>query len=290
MGLAGVSADQQPLTREEWERLLRRLRVRPSKALGQNFLVDPATIDRIIDVAQIEPEDTVLEIGPGLGTLTSRLSEVAARTVAVELDRELALYLRGVYGNDERVAIIERDARWIEPIALGLPAGYKVVANLPYSVATVILRRILECEPTPAMLTVMVQREVAERMTAGPPSMSLLGLAIQLSAVPQIAMHIPPDVFSPRPRVASAVVHLVPHADPLLDSRERDALFRIATIAFQARRKTLTNSLTKGLGIPKADMEQLLERASIDPMRRPQVLSVEEWCRLARGSLGEAGA
>lgn len=275
-----------PQTRQDWERLLSTLRFRPSKAMGQNFLVETSVVQRILETAMITDEDVVLEIGPGLGILTGALVARAARVVAVELDADLASYLRRVYRREPRLSVVERDARHLQPEQLGLTTGYKVVANLPYSTATVILRHVLERVPRPATLTVMVQREVAERMVAQPPHMSLLSIATQLSSVPRIAFLVEPNAFSPPPRVESAVVQMVPVAEPMLDARTRETLFRLATLAFQAKRKTLSNSLANGLKLPKESVHAELERYKIDGMRRPQTLSVAEWRRLAQSSLG----
>ncbi len=281
-----MSSAPSPQRRQEWENLLRTLRLRPSKALGQNFLVEPAVVDRIVDVAAVSQSDVILEIGPGLGILTQALAARAARVVAVELDAELASYLWRVHEHSDRICIVERDARYVEPSSLGLPAGYKVVANLPYSTATVILRRLFEQRPLPATLTVMVQREVSERMVARPPNMSLLSIATQLSATARIAFTVPPGAFSPPPQVESAVVQLSPFGEPTLDAELRESLFALATLAFQAKRKTLSNSLANGLRWPKHTLAMELERNGIDPMRRPQSLSVSEWRQLASGPLG----
>ena len=282
--------DSRPRTRQEWERLLRDLRVRPSRAMGQNFLVEPGVVDRILDIAEVSETDSVLEIGPGLGILTSALEERAAMTVAVELDSELTDYLRSKYRAEERVRIVEQDARYVDVEALGLLPTYKVVANLPYSTATVILRRLLEQSTPPASLTVMVQREVGDRMTAEPPAMSLLALATQLYSQARVAFVVGPEAFSPPPRVDSAVVRLDPHPSLPLPSDDRQSLFELATMAFQAKRKTLANSLAAGLSLPKSAVAYELTRIDIDPMRRPQTLTVAEWCRLAQSSLGERAA
>ncbi len=274
-----------PQTRQEWEQLLRRLRFRPSKGMGQNFLVDPTTVERIVELANLGADDFVLEIGPGLGVLTAWIASRCSQVTAVELDHDLASYLRARFKDNERVSIIERDARWIEPVELGLPEGFKVIANLPYSVGTVIVRRLLERMPLPSSLTIMVQREVAERMTASPPQMSLLGLTTQLSADARVAFIVPPEVFSPSPKVESAVVQLVPRDAASLSPSQRIALFRLATIAFQSKRKTLSNSLANGLGMPKREIEEVLRLAEIAPMRRPQTLDLMDWCRLVDGPL-----
>ena len=279
-----------PRTRAEWERLLRELRVRPSRALGQNFLVEPDVVDRILEVAEVSAVDSVLEIGPGLGILTTALAQRAAMTVAIELDGALAAYLRCSYQPEEHVHIVEQDARYVDVDVLGLSPRYKVVANLPYSTATVILRRLLEQSRPPASLTIMVQREVGDRMTAQPPDMSLLALATQLYSRARVAFVIGPEAFSPPPRVDSAVVRLDPFPSLPLRADQRQVLFELATMAFQAKRKTLANSLAAGLSRSKSSVEGELARLDIDPMRRPQTLTVAEWCRLAQSPLGMLAA
>jgi 16S rRNA (adenine1518-N6/adenine1519-N6)-dimethyltransferase len=257
--------------------------------MGQNFLVDPEIVDRIIEAAAISETDSVLEIGPGLGILTDALAQHAAILVAVELDTELADYLQDIYAASDRVRIVERDARYVQPDLIGLPTEYKVVANLPYSTATVILRGLLQQHHPPASLTVMVQREVGERMSAQPPDMSLLSIATQLFAEVRLAFVVQRDAFSPPPRVESAVMRLTPRPVPP-DAARLKSLFHLATLAFQSKRKTLANSLSNGLGRSKGSVESDLAQLGIDPTRRPQTLSVTEWCLLSQSPLGEQSA
>jgi 16S rRNA (adenine1518-N6/adenine1519-N6)-dimethyltransferase len=249
--------------------------------MGQNFLVERSIVQRIADAAGISEGDLVMEIGPGMGILTRELLARGARVIAVELDTQLRQFLEHDLGANERLTLVERDARYIEiPEYVG-DRSYIVVANLPYSVATVIIRHFLESDSPPTALHVMVQREVAERMTASPPNMSLLALACQLYTEPEIAFIVPPDVFLPPPKVESAVVSMrVLPPRPLIQA-ERDMLFQLATMAFQRKRKTIANGLSQGLNIPKAELETALIGSHIDPMRRPETLTVEEWMSLS---------
>lgn len=266
--------------RKRIQRLARAAGVRPEKSMGQNFLIDRRVIDRTIGEAEIDAADQVLEIGPGLGVLTTELRKRAGELVVVELDRELAAFLRREYGNEAPVRIVEADARYVSLPELGLGSKTKVVANLPYSVGTVIVRRLLENEPRPASLTVMLQREVAERMAAGPPDSSLLSLSVQIFAEPAIAFIVPPDAFWPEPKVESAVIHLSVRSEPLLPGPARTTLFRLAGAAFRAKRKTLANSLATELKVNKADMSTMLAESGIDPMARPQHVGLREWMAL----------
>lgn len=267
--------------RKRIQRLARAAGVRPEKSMGQNFLIDRNVVDRTIAVAEINAADQVLEIGPGLGMLTRELRDRAGELVVVELDRDLAAFLRREFGHGSPVRIVEADARHIDLSALGLGPQTKVVANLPYSVGTLIVRRLLENEHRPGSLTVMLQREVAERMAADPPETSLLSLSVQLFAEPEIAFIVPPDAFWPEPKVQSAVIHLAVRPEPLLPDPARTALFRLAGAAFRAKRKTLANSLAAELKMKKLDMSTMLAKWGIDPMSRPQHIGLDEWLALA---------
>lgn len=278
--IAAPQAVERPRTRKDWHAILRDRGIRPARSMGQNFLVEPSVVRRIADAASVGDGDLVIEVGPGMGILTRELLAGGAFVVAVELDRELKRFLEHDLGPHERLTLVERDARYVE---IGDQVGdrpYIVVANLPYSVATVIIRHFLESQSPPQALHVMVQREVAERMTATPPHMSLLALACQLYTDPKIAFMVPPDVFLPPPKVESAVVsmHVLPERP--LTQTQRDRLFRLATMAFQRKRKTIANGLSQGMDMPKGELESVLSDSLIDPMRRPETLTVEEWISL----------
>lgn len=268
-------------TSDEWAAVLRKNRIRPTRSMGQNFLISTEVVEEIVDIAGVGPDDLVIEVGPGMGILTRQLLASGARVIGVELDRELATLLRNELGHIDRFRLIERDARYLDIDEMADGDPYQVVANLPYSVATVIIRAFMEAQPPPARMTVMVQKEVAERMTAEPGEMSLLGLATQLYAVAHIALIVPPGVFLPPPKVDSAVVVLdVREALPGTDA-SRDRMFELATMAFQRKRKTISNGLSQGLGIPKSDLDAVFESIVLDGMRRPQTLSVQEWLAIA---------
>lgn len=250
--------------------------------MGQNFLVEPDVVRAIVDIAGVEPGDRVLEIGPGLGILTRELLGRGAQVSAVELDRDLVTFLERDLRGVENLTLIERDARHVEPHSIVGESTYHVVANLPYSTGTIIIRRFLELDHAPATMTVMVQREVAERMIATVPDVSLLSLATQLFAEAELSFIVPPDVFLPPPKVESAVVRLVLRDVPLASPIEVGTLFRLATMAFQRKRKTMSNGISQGLGVSKPEAEALLEQAGIDASLRPQAVALEHWIALAR--------
>lgn len=266
----------------DWQRILRTNNIRPTRSMGQNFLVEPSVVARIADVAGVGEDDLVIEIGPGMGILTRELLSRGARVTGVELDRDLARFLKGDLAGINGFSLVERDARHVEIDEITGGAAYQVVANLPYSAATVIVRRFMESQTPPSRMTVMVQREVAERMTAEPGEMSLLGLATHLYADARIAFIVPPDVFLPPPKVESAVVTLRVRESLAGTEAERDRMFELATMAFQRKRKTISNGLSMGLDRPKMEMDALFERIGIDPKRRPQTLDVAEWLTIAR--------
>lgn len=268
-------------TSEEWRALLKKNRIRPSKSMGQNFLTETSVVEEIVEIADIGADDLVIEIGPGMGILSREILSSGATLIGVELDRELAALLRSDLAHQGNFSLIEKDARYLDPKEITDGQPYQVVANLPYSVATVILRNLMESPHPPTRMTVMVQREVAERMTAEPGNMSLLGLATDLYADAVIAIIVPPEVFLPPPKVESAVVRMETRPELRGTTAQRLRMFELATMAFQRKRKTLSNGLSMGLDRRKPELDELLTSIDIDPMRRPQTLNVDEWLRIA---------
>lgn len=272
-----------PTTIDGWRSLLKTLDIRPSKGLGQHFLFERGIIDRIIRTAGISSDDIVVEIGPGLGILTESLLDHASRVYAVELDRRLAEHLRRTFGECERLQTIEDDALDVDfEDVLPPDQAFDVVANLPYSSGTAILRRLLEQPRRPRRVTVMVQREVAERIAADPPDMTILGIATRFYATPRVAFKVPPSVFIPPPKVESAV--LVLDINPILPlpSDQHARFFRVLHAGFHQKRKQLVNTLSDGLGLPKPEVAAWLVKSDVAPDRRPQTLSLEEWLILVR--------
>jgi 16S rRNA (adenine1518-N6/adenine1519-N6)-dimethyltransferase len=268
-------------TSAEWAATLRKNRIKPTRSMGQNFLTSTEVVEEIVAISGVQPGDLVIEIGPGMGILTRQLLTAGARVIGIELDRELAALLRTELGHIDRFTLAEQDARHLDIQALTEGESYQVVANLPYSVATVIVRSFMEASTPPSRMTVMVQKEVAERMTATPGEMSLLGLATGLYADARIELVVPPDVFLPPPKVDSAVVVLDSRPELSGTQAQRERMFELATMAFQRKRKTLSNGLSQGLGRPKQELDAIFGAIGLDGMRRPQTLSVDEWLSVA---------
>jgi 16S rRNA (adenine1518-N6/adenine1519-N6)-dimethyltransferase len=268
-------------------RTLREAGLRAIHGRSQNFLADPDVLQAILDVAAAGPGSRILEIGPGLGILTGGLLATGARVTAVELDRGLSAYLRGRFPDElERGALrlIEGDALDLE-LASVVPPPYAVVANLPYHITSPILHRLLDAEPRPSQLVLMLQAEVADRIAAPPGRMSYLSVFVQYHAAVRIALRVPPEAFEPAPKVASAVVVLEPHPTrPLPPEREAD-LWRLVQAGFRERRKMLRNVLARQLPHLGPDLEAALAAVGIESDRRPQTLSVGDWIAL----LGELG-
>lgn len=278
-------ASRIPVSRRDWTRLMTELGIRPNKGLGQHFLFERGLVERMVRQAGVEEGDTVLEIGPGLGILTSELLRKAGRVVAVELDRPLAGHLLAAFGDLPSFELIHGNALSLTSEEL-IPPGepFAVVANLPYSVGAAILRHLLEQSRKPRRLTVMLQREVAERLTARPPDMSVLSVATQFFAEPRLAFRVPPEVFIPPPKVESAVVILDVRDTLALGEDEQPLLFKIVNAGFRQKRKQVANSIADVLQIPKADIAAWLETTGVNPTRRAETLAVEEWVALTRSA------
>jgi 16S rRNA (adenine1518-N6/adenine1519-N6)-dimethyltransferase len=249
----------------------------PKKSLGQNFLTDPALLQRIVDTAEISPENSVLEVGPGLGSLTRYLARAARRVVAVELDGSLIGPLEEVLSAWPNVEIVQGDILKVDPSVLMDEDGYLVVANIPYYITSNLIRHLLESQRKPGRLVLTVQREVAERITARPGDLSLLALGVQVYGNPKISLRIPAGAFYPPPKVDSSVVRVDLFAQPVIPAGQIDNFFRLAKAGFGQKRKTLRNSLSAGLGWSGDRTAGLLQIANIDPQRRAETLSLEEW-------------
>jgi len=260
--------------------LLRAYGLQPKKSLGQNFLVDPSGLDKVMQAAGLSPEDTVLEIGAGLGSLTVLLAQTVRRVIAVEIDRGLIAPLTEAVSEYDNVQIVEGDILKIPPEELNLGEAYLVVANIPYYISSAIIRRLLETQNRPTRIVLTVQQEVAVRICAKDGKFSLLALSVQVFGVPRIQARIAAGCFYPAPDVDSAVLSITLYPQPLITTEELDAFFMLARAGFSQKRKTLRNTLSAGLGLPAAQAESLLAAAGIDPRRRAETLSIAEWGRL----------
>ncbi len=256
------------------------MRIPPKKSLGQNFLTDPHYLRKIVDAAKVGPADQVVEIGPGLGHLTRELAARCGRLVVIELDDRLIPGLRGEFGGQPRVEVVHGDAL---AFAYGsLPGRWKVVANLPYYISTPLIQRLLAFRDRFASLTLMLQKEVAERVAAPPggKEYGYLSVLVQYSAAARIEFTVPAGAFSPRPKVDSAVVGLVVPERPPHAARDERFFLKVIQTAFSLRRKTLRNSL-QPLGFSRDILGLAAAAAGIDLGRRAETLSVDEFCRLA---------
>src|SRR5215216_4768175 len=260
--------------------LLKRYNLRAHKGLGQNFLQDPLALEMIVSAAKIRPDDTVLEIGPGLGSLTRYLASSAKEVVAVELDENLLLPLKAVLSPYQNIRLIHGDILKLSPTDLNLVNDYVVVANIPYYITSAVIRHLLENEVKPRRIVLTVQKEVAQRICAQPGDMSLLALSVQVYGKPRIATHIPANAFFPAPKVDSAVLIVDIYPAPLINQDLLDSFFRLIKAGFSQKRKTLRNSLSAGLHIPPADAVRILTRANVDPQRRAESLALSEWSEL----------
>jgi 16S rRNA (adenine1518-N6/adenine1519-N6)-dimethyltransferase len=262
------------------ETLLKRHGLRARKGLGQNFLQDPLALEEIVSAAEIQPTDTVLEIGPGLGSLTRYLAVAAKEVVAVELDSKLLPTLQAVLSPYPNVRLIQGDILKLSPKDLIAQKDYLVVANIPYYITSAVLRHLLENDPQPRRVVLTVQKEVAERICARPGDMSLLALSVQVYGRARSAARIPASAFFPEPKVDSAVLCVDIYPSPLIKPELLNIFFKLIKAGFSQKRKTLRNSLASGLHISPANAADLLMSVDIDPQRRAETLSIEEWEKL----------
>ncbi len=267
------------------------------KSLGQHFLVDPRAVLEIVDGAEIDERDTVLEVGPGPGTLTVHLAERAGRVIAVELDERLLSPLREVLGGRDNVQIVHGDILEQDIAALVGGTPYKVVANLPYYITSAVVQHFLESVVRPSCLVLTVQREVADRMVGRPgrrnrhkqsARMSMLAVSVQFYGRPRILAHIPAGAFRPVPRVGSAVVRIDTYEPLPWGAVDERAFFRVARAGFAQSRKQLRNALQHNLALSANRVENALSAARIDERRRAETLSIEEWVALSQALEGEA--
>jgi len=255
------------------------LKISPKKSLGQNFLVNEGVLDRIVATAQIVPTDTIVEIGPGTGNLTSRLVATGARVIAIEKDSRLIAPLREKFSTSQNLEIIEADILRLEIKNLNLKiSDFKIVANIPYYLTSHLIRLLLESWPSPSCAVLMVQEEVAKRMLEKPPHMNLLALSVQLYAKPSIVMRVSRGSFRPTPTVDSAVIKL---DIPEHSESQRAVFARIMALAktvFVQKRKQIKSRMSE-IGMSEIALSQI----GVSPTSRPQELSVEDWTRLERG-------
>ncbi len=292
--------------------LLRQFNLRPRKSLGQNFLVDEHALSGIVRAAEITADDVVLEIGPGLGSLTRQLADTARHVIAVEIDRALIPPLRSVLSARSNISIVEGDILKLDPsellvepslrgasfatkqsppgedeiasqraLAMTIQEHYKVVANIPYYITSAIIRHLLEAEIKPRSIVLTIQLEVAQRIIAQPDDMNLLAVSVQFYGVPRLVQRIPAGAFYPAPDVDSAVVRIDLPDQPRVSVKDVDWFFKVAKAGFGQKRKQLHNSLAAGLPIKHEQIRQALSEVGIDPKRRAETLTLGEWAKLS---------
>jgi 16S rRNA (adenine1518-N6/adenine1519-N6)-dimethyltransferase len=254
--------------------------IRAKKSLGQNFLKDPHFLAKIADAARIGPLDQVLEVGPGLGHLTCLLAERAGKVLALELDERLIPILQKEFINKQSVELLQADA--LEYPYETLSGKWKVVANLPYYISTPIIQKLLSHREKFTSLTLMLQKEVAERIAAEPggKEYGYLSVLVQFRAIPRLEFSVPAGAFTPRPKVDSAVITLSIRDQPAAPVSDEEFFLRVIKAAFSQRRKTLRNSL-KQLNAPPERMELVMDETGIDLARRAETLSVQEFAKLS---------
>lgn len=257
--------------------------------LGQHFLNSEEIAAQIAGAADLSAGDTVLEIGPGKGILTEYLLQKAGSVVAVEKDSGLCEFLKRKFSGAKNFYLINADIRdfFQKPRNYELRIvnhGYKIVANIPYYLTSRLIKLILENPNPPRQIILTIQKEVAERICAAPPKMSILAVSVQIFGTPWIIKIIPAEYFSPPPEVDSVVLKITPSAAPLVSEENRKEFFRLVKIGFSSRRKQLINNLSSGFHMSRADAEKWLRVAGIDPTRRAETLTVGEWLNLANAA------
>ncbi|KPK10923.1 MAG: hypothetical protein AMJ56_07000 [Anaerolineae bacterium SG8_19] len=255
--------------------LFNRYGLSPQKSLGQNFLTDSQILSRISSAADLNPEDNILEIGPGLGALTKQLAPYVKRIVAIEIDDRLFPILKDQLVGYENVELVHADILKMEPADF-FDSAYKVVANVPYYITGAILRHILSSNLKPAIMVLTVQQEVAERLAAHPGQMSILSTTVQMYAKVEVLFKIKAGAFWPRPDVDSAVVLLSLYEKSIVHSADEQAFIRLVKLGFSQKRKQLQNNL-RALGYSRQELMSHLAQVGIDGRRRAETLSVEEW-------------
>ena len=255
-------------------------RMRPNKSFGQNFLVDRAVLQQVVETAELGQDEQVLEVGAGTGVLTRELARVARRVVAVELEQDMLTLLAKTTQDFTNIEIIARNLLYLDPQEVFGQERYKLVANLPYYITAPTFRHFLESANPPRLLVVMVQYEVAQRIVAGPGDLSMLGVSVQFYGQPRIIARVPARSFYPAPKVDSAILRVDVYEKAPLTPQERDSFFRVVQAGFSERRKQVHNSLAHALHRKDEVIRAWLANAGIEANRRAETLSIEEWLRL----------
>jgi len=277
------------MDRDQLKKELNKLSLRANKFLGQNFLVDQKVVEDMIEATDLKESDTVLEVGPGLGILTEEIAKKNCKVLAIEKDKNLIPYLKNKFKNFKKLKIIEGDilklnikelsSRYRE-LSSWFAAEYKIIANLPFYLTSHFLRVFLEYANKPSLMVLLMQKEVAERVTAQYKNRSILSVSCELYSRPEIVRQVSSKAFYPRPEVDCAIVKFEVFKKPKYEIKDLKLFFKIVKAGFSARRKQIHNNISSGLLISSEDAKSILEKANIDSTRRAQTLSLEEWVEL----------
>ncbi len=276
-----------PNLREQVQLLARTYNISPQHTKGQNFLINAEVIDRTIKAAGIQPGETVIEVGPGFGILTEALVANASKVISVELDERLYQFLQAKFFDTPAVQFIRDDVMALDFEKITEGKAYRVVANLPYNITSTFLKKVLTNLHKPVGVTLLLQKEVVERICAKPGKMSLLSLSVQLYATPTYIVTVPKTDFWPSPAIASAIVSINDFLDvkaltARLNGVSEEVFWRVAHMGFSAKRKQLHNNLAAGLHVSSDQAKEIIVSAHIDPAIRAQDLSIDEWISLAK--------
>ena len=263
--------------------LFSRYGTRPSKGLGQNFLIDKNILKKIISTAEIKTDDTILEVGPGIGTLTAELAQKAKKVISIEKDKTMVEILKETLKDYKNIEVINADILKINPKTYTLNP-YKIVANIPYYLTSPLIRKFLEEKNPPQEIILMMQKEVAQRICAKPPSMSLLAVSVQFYAEPKIISYVSKNCFWPAPKVDSAIIKIIPYRSPASGRSPASVqnFFSIVKAGFSQPRKQLAGNLSKLLKLDKKIVESWLLENNIKPIQRAETLSIENWKNLTK--------
>ena len=275
---------------KEIKNLLQKHNAAPLKQLGQHFLISKKVLDQLIETANLSKKDTIIEIGSGVGTITLELAKYAKKIIAVEKDKKFISLIKHEFGHElSQIELIYDDILKID-LEKSLatyhltPKTYKVVSNLPYNIATAVIRKFLEAENPPKEMILLLQKEVAQRIVASPPKMSILSVAVQFYAEPKIISYVSKEAFWPVPKVESSILKISRIRTNLAQiSRINEKLFfKVVRAGFAGKRKQLINTLSRGLKIDREKIKEILEKSGTDPKRRAETMSIQEWKKLVK--------
>lgn len=253
--------------------------IKPQKSKGQNFLIDESVFDKIVELADLKPSDTVLEVGPGLGFLTFKLAKKVKKVLAVEVDSQIVEILNILIKakNNSNIKIFNKDILKAKGENFSKISPYKIVSNLPYNITSIFLRKFLSLANKPEVIVLMLQKEVVKRIIARPPKMSLLAISVQFYADVELMLEVGRESFYPAPEVDSAVIKITPNKKLLPNYQEEKAFFKLLRIAFSAKRKMMKNNIASGLKIEIKEVGEVLEKMGLDQKIRSEQLSLDNW-------------